>query len=85
MKMTTIQTDATTAEQINAKYDSIAARAQRGGHQLLVLELRDAPHPLLVVRELDPVAPARDLVEEVPVVMQRGVDVERYPGHLRVP
>jgi hypothetical protein len=42
------------------------------------LELRDPPLVLLVVRQLDPEPLARDRVEQVPVMVQRGVDVEGY-------
>ena len=49
--------------------------------QLIVLELRDAPQTLLVVGQLHPEAAARDLIEQVPVVVERGVDVECDPRH----
>src|SRR5437868_6883861 len=49
--------------------------------QLIVLELRDAPQTLLVVGQLHPEAAARDLIEQGPVVVERGVDVECDPRH----
>src|SRR6185437_396446 len=43
--------------------------------ELVVSQPRDAPGELLLVGQLDAKAPAGDLREHVPVVMQRGVDV----------
>jgi hypothetical protein len=47
------------------------------------LQLAGAPVALLVVGQLDPEAPPHDRVEQVPVVVQRGVDVQGYSGHAR--
>ncbi len=49
----------------------------------IALERRDAPVALLLVGQVDAVALARHSLEQVPVVVQRGIDVYRDLGHRR--
>ena len=51
----------------------------------VALEHRDAPVALVLVRQVDAVAVLDDPLEQIPVVVEGGVDVERDPGHGAVP
>ena len=55
------------------------------GDELVALQLADPPVVLLGVRQPHPVPLVRDPLEQIPVVVQRGVDVEGDPGHGWVP
>jgi hypothetical protein len=50
-------------------------------HELLVLEGRDAPGLLIGVWKLHAEAVPGDPVEQVPVVVERGIDVDGDAGH----
>src|SRR5436309_2481031 len=51
------------------------------GDQLVAFEERDAPVGLVLVGKLDAETLLRDVVDQVPVVVQGGVDVQRDSCH----
>ena len=52
-------------------------------HERVALEGRDAPVVLVLIGQMHPVALLHDALKEVPVGVQRRVDVQRDPGHRR--
>ena len=59
----------------------LGVRLLHDGRELLGLEPVDVPHHLVLVGDRDAEAAVGDLLELVPVVVQRGVDVDGDAHH----
>jgi hypothetical protein len=62
----------------------LGVRLAHRGAQVGRPQARDAPVALVGVGQLDAVALEHDALEQVPVVVQRGVDVQGDARHVRV-